>query len=119
MLVFQLTTSRPLVGLPLYTLSAPISQCFPVGGSDYSALRDQQFTFSAGLLELSIAVDIIDDFLYEHDEIFLVKMELISEPFPGLTIDKDNVSITIIDNDGRFIINVYCWSHDIRPTRYF
>ena len=49
-------------------------------------------------------MDIIDDFLYEHDEMFLVEMELVSEPFPGLTIDKDNVSITIIDNDGRFVM---------------
>lgn len=48
---------------------------------------------------------ILNDILHEDDEIFLVKMELISEPFPGLMVVTDNVTITILDDDGMIFVN--------------
>lgn len=69
----------------------------PVGGSDYKPISDQQLILSADVLEVDIPIYIIDDFLYEPDEILVVIVELISEPFSGIMV---NISITIIDHDG-------------------
>lgn len=110
MLTFQLMTFQLKVGiLSICSCHLPasivIDNCSSyTGGLDYKPISDQQLTFSADLLEADITVGIIDDFLFEHNESLLVKMELISEPFPGLIV-VDNVSITIIDNnDGMFVI---------------
>lgn len=51
------------------------------------------------MLQNAITVNITDDFLFEYDEVFLIRVELISEHFPGLSL-QSNVTVTIIDNDG-------------------
>lgn len=73
--------------------------CSPIGGLDYASISDEQLTFSADLLEMDIMINIIDDFLFERDEAFIISIQLISEPFTGLRL-QNNITITIVDNDG-------------------
>ena len=51
---------------------------------------------------MDIAVNIKNDFLFEHDEILGVSMKLVSESFVELEL-QDNTTIVIIDNDGMFV----------------
>lgn len=76
-----------------------------IGGTDYDPIIDKLLTFNGDIFEVDIAVNITDDFLFEHDEILGVSMKLISEPFTGLEL-QDNATIVIIDNDGMFDDNI-------------
>ena len=71
-----------------------------IGGSDFEPIADKQLIFNTDALEMNITIDIIDNVLYESDEEFSINMELISEPFTGLELQR-SLRIIIIDDDGK------------------
>lgn len=66
--------------------------------SPLSKFNDVLTSLSPGHRSKSVNVQINDDSLEEQNEIFLI---MLTSSSPGVLIEVSNVTVTIIDNDGK------------------
>ena len=83
--------------------------CGVIGGDDYVS-GPYNVTFPAGVTEVSLNVTIINDVLLEYNETFQLSININSSSLPNrVTVDNHNeVTVTIVDNDSKLIINLIC-----------
>lgn len=58
--------------------------------------KQEEVTFEPNETQRSVAVDIIDDAIYEGIETFMVALRAVS---PGVAVERSPSWITILDND--------------------
>ena len=75
--------------------------------SDYSELRTS-VTFSPGDIEQTVAVTTLEDSLAEGDETFTAALSSVT-PADTVVIDGASATITIVDNDRKYVLINY-WS---------
>ena len=87
-------TGKFLIVQPLYNI-------FLIGGEDYTA-GPYSVTIPPNMTEVSFNVNITGDNLLENNE--TLKLSLSSSTLPDrVTVDPSEVTVTIIDNDGKLL----------------
>ena len=76
---------------------------WPLGGSDYGQLVQQQLLFNSSTSELSVAINIMDDNQYETLEQFFVRLSTVNQ---NVTLNPADTVVRILSNDG----NILCIS---------
>ena len=64
-------------------------------------------TFIAGTTEASFNVSLTDDFIFERNEKFMITIDPSSLPSNVTVGDPDQVTVTIVDNDGNIRTYIY------------
>ena len=93
-------------GVPTHVLFCIVIQ---IAMSNYAANLDFRplsnevilTSLSPGHRSSSVNVQIMDDTLVEQNEIFLI---MLTSSAPGVLIEASNLTVTIIDNDGKYMI---------------
>ena len=73
---------------------------------DYGS-RPYEVTFTAGTTEASFNVSLTDDNIFERNEKFMITIDPSSLPSNVTVGDPDQVTVTIVDNDGKYFIPKY------------
>ena len=79
----------------------------PPAGSDYSSLMDFEFTMIPGQTFALISIPMINDDAIELTELVTANLSLISPITTRITVDPDEASVTIEDNDSEFCGGFY------------
>ena len=71
-----------------------------------------EVTFIAGTTEASFNVSLTDDFIFERNEKFMITIDPSSLPSNVTVGDPDQVTVTIVDNDGEYsFLSSYSYMH--------
>ena len=74
--------------------------CLPyIATDDYTSI-DRELILTNDTTSQVIDIDIVDDDFIEPNEVFLVRLELLT-PEPGITLSPNEARITIVSNDGK------------------
>ena len=65
-----------------------------------------EVTFTAGTTEASLNVSLTDDNIFESNEKFMIIIDPSSLPSNVTVDDPDQVTVTIVDNDGKYFIPI-------------
>ena len=97
-----------------------IKFCYFIGGVDYD-LGPYTVTFTAGIIHTSFNFSLIDDDVFENSENFVLTIHPSSLPNNVTVGDPGQVTVTIVDNDGKkldmVLVIMYCKKH-VRMTLY-
>ena len=66
---------------------------------DYTPVNNN-ITLSSNVTEAHLSISVVDDQRLEYDEQLFVILHLLSVSLQDVTLSGDNLSITIMDNDG-------------------
>ena len=89
--------------------------CYLVEHSDFGEIGNEDIKdviFPAGQMTATFSVEMINDEIFEDSETFRIMILEVSLPYGVVLGGKRSAVVTILDNDGKWIImHLYKWNY--------
>ncbi len=78
---------------------------FAIAGQDYIAISNMMFTLTPSMMTFVIRVDLVNDVMFEQNELFRGELTLINEDIHEgrVTVGEGIANATIIDDESKYI----------------